>query len=141
MKRTLLLFLALTLIFHKGLMAQDKISGREFTMGEGDSITVMKKYFLCLYVSGPNRGHTATEAAELQIAHLAYNDKLAKAGKIVLAGPFEVGKNDRLRGLLVFDTETIEEAAALVCQDPMVRVSRLDFEMVPWWTAKGGRLP
>jgi len=141
MKRVICLIVMLAGIYLGTTQAQNKISGREFTMEEEDTVYVMKKYFLCIFIAGPNRTQTAEEALELQVAHLANLSMLSKSGKVVMAGPLETGTNGRMKGILVFDTETIEEAEALVCQDPMVRVSRLDFEMVPWWAAKGSCLP
>ena len=106
-----------------------------------DTTFVMKKYYLCFYVKGPNQNQTATEVMDLQVAHLDHIQKMAKAGKVVISGPLEVSKTDRMRGVLIFDTETQEEAESWVCQDPMVRISRLEYEIYPWWAAKGSILP
>jgi len=141
MKRAICLIVMLSGIYLGSIRAQDKISGREFTMEEEDTVYVMKKYFLCILIAGPNLSQTSAEALDLQVAHLAHISMLSKSGQLVLAGPLESGTNGRLKGIFVFDTETIAAAEALVCQDPMVRVSRLDFEMTPWWAVKGSCLP
>jgi len=47
-----------------------------------------------------------------------YDAKLAKEGKLVLAGPF-LDDGDK-RGLYIFNVTTIEEAKAIVMTDPAV---------------------
>ena len=75
------------------------------------------------------------ELEKLQAAHLAYMDEQAKAGNLIMAGPFEGG--DRLRGVVVYDAGSVEEAARIAAADPMVRAGRLAVEMHPLVTAKG----
>ena len=60
---------------------------------------------------------------------------MAKSGKLIVAGPFEGGRNHR--GLLIFDVETIEEALKLEGEDPMVKTNRLRMDAFFWWGAKG----
>jgi uncharacterized protein len=140
MKRWILLFVLFVLTINS-INAQDQISGREFSMQYEDTVYIMKKYFLCILVSGPSQDQSPGELMDLQVAHLEYIQQMASAGKVAISGPVQGGSDSRKRGILVFDTETQEEAEALACQDPMVRVSRLDFEMLPWWAAKGSVLP
>jgi uncharacterized protein YciI len=72
----------------------------------------------------------------LQERHLAYLDRLAAAGKLLAAGPFSDQEDDSLRGLCVF-AATVEEARALVVDDPSVRAGRLEAEVMTWSTPKG----
>ena len=134
------MFVLFVLTFNS-INAQDQVSGREFSMQYEDTVYIMKKYFLCILVSGGNQSQSPGELMDLQVAHLEYIQQLALAGKVAMSGPLESGMGGNKRGILIFDTETQDEAEALVCQDPMVRVSRLDFEMLPWWAAKGSVLP
>lgn len=53
-------------------------------------------------------------------------ERLAKAGKLVLAGPFAENP-DGWRGLFVFAVDDIEQARALVAIDPVV----VNGEIVP----------
>ncbi len=108
---------------------------REFSYAEGDSVYTMKRFVFMLLKSGENRGHDSLEAAKIQALHMAHLDKMAKAGKLVVAGPFENGGEHR--GLLIFDVETVEEALKLEGDDPAVVSGRLKMEAFYWWGAKG----
>jgi len=82
----------------------------------------------------PGRGERELDA--LQEQHLAYLDRLAAAGKLLAAGPFSDQEDESLRGLCVFAT-TVEEARALVAEDPSVRAGRLEAEVMTWSTPRG----
>jgi len=112
---------------------------REFTMSEGDTTYVMKRYVFMHLLSGSERSQDSVEAAKIQEQHLAHLNKLAKSGKLVVAGPFEDGGN--YRGLLIFDVETTDEALKLEREDPAVRANRLKMQAFYWWGAKGTKLP
>ena len=90
-------------------------------------------YFMAFLWRGP--AWTAAESPELdrlQDAHLAYIEEMRDSGKLILAGPFT--DNGDLRGLFLFDVNTLEEARVLCDQDPMVRVGRLRYQIHPWMT-------
>jgi uncharacterized protein YciI len=91
----------------------------------------MKTYVMAFLKRGPNRELDKEKATELQAAHLANIGRLAEAGKLVLAGPF-FGDGD-LRGIYVFDVETIEEAEALTKTDPAIQAGSLVMELIPWY--------
>ena len=110
----------------------------------------MKKYVFCLLKSGSNTTASKEESKKLfegqvpqeQIDALnkANNKdgyfydfgKLAKEGKLVVAGPFM--KNERnYRGIYIFNVETIEEAKALVATDPAIKANLLEAELTPWY--------
>ncbi len=110
----------------------------EFEMKEGDTTFIMKKYYFCLLKRGPNRNIDSVQLVEIQKGHLAHLNKLAKDGKISIAGPFD-GDFD-WRGIIVFNTKTKEEAEQLQSEDPAVKAGRLIFEIYPWWAAKGSKL-
>ncbi len=74
------------------------------------------------------------ESRQLQEAHMANIQKMAAAGKLVIAGPFM--DNGDLRGLYVFRAASADEAKALVESDPAVKAGRLRFELHPWYAAK-----
>ena len=56
---------------------------------------------------------------KLHIAHLKNITRLAKEGKPVVAGSF-LDDGD-IRGIYIFDVETIEEAKALTETDPAIK--------------------
>ena len=91
----------------------------------------MKKYVMAFLKRGPNRELDKEKANELQAAHLANIGRLAEAGKLVLAGPF-FGDGD-LRGIYIFNVETIEEAQALTNSDPAIQAGSLVMELLPWY--------
>lgn len=72
----------------------------------------------------------------IQERHLAHLASLAKAEKIVAAGPFSDQPDESLRGLCVYRT-SLEEARTLAEQDPAVQAGRLAVEVMTWWTEKG----
>lgn len=128
------LYLSLLLFVSLCVSAQ-----REFSMTEGDTTFVMKRYVLMLLNKGPDRSQDSVQAAEIQKGHLEHLNKMAESGKLVIAGPFENGGEHR--GLLIFDVETIDEATKLESEDPAVKSGRLKMEAIYWWGAKGSRLP
>jgi len=120
------------------LVSNSVFSQREFTMNEGDSVITMKRYVFMLLEEGENRNQDSISAANIQKGHMEHLDKLASSGKLVMAGPFE--KGGKYRGLLIFDTETSEEAEHLERDDPAVKSGRLKMTTFYWWTAKGTQL-
>lgn len=92
----------------------------------------MKKYVFCLLKSGTNTTSTKEESKKLFEGHMANINKLAKEGKLVVAGPFM--KNERnYRGIYIFNVATIEEAQALVATDPAIKANLLEAELTPWY--------
>jgi uncharacterized protein YciI len=91
----------------------------------------MHKYVIAFLKRGPNRSKDSAEAAQLQRAHLENINRLAEEGKLVLAGPF-FGDGD-LRGIYVFDVQTVEEAKALTETDPSIQKGVLVMELHEWY--------
>lgn len=91
----------------------------------------MKKYVIAFLRKGPNRDRPKAEADALQSAHMANIGKMAEAGKLVLAGPF-IGEGD-IRGLYIFNVETIAEAEALTNTDPAIQAGSLAMELKEWY--------
>ncbi|MDF1673172.1 MAG: YciI family protein, partial [Vicingaceae bacterium] len=68
---------------------------------------------------------------DLQKAHMDNIGRLADEGKLVLAGPF--GGDGDLRGIYIFNVETVEEAEALTNTDPAILAGSLEMELIPWY--------
>lgn len=109
-----------------------------FKMQVGDSTYVMQKYFIVFLKSGPETGQNPDELRELQLAHLAHLKWLAEENHISMAGPF--GENGEMRGIVIYNTATMEQAIELANMDPSVKAGRLVVEIHSWWAARGSYL-
>lgn len=91
----------------------------------------MKKYVMAFLKAGPNRDRTEEEANELQRQHLDNIHRMAEAGKLIIAGPFL--DDGEIRGIYIFNVETVEEAQALTETDPAIQAGSLIMELHPWY--------
>ncbi|MCI0442180.1 YciI family protein [bacterium] len=87
-------------------------------------------YYLGLLYKGPVRTQSADESAKVQSAHLQHLESLYKQGVLLIAGP--MGDDGDLRGIVVLKVKSLEEAQALVNNDPAVKAGRLRVELHPW---------
>ena len=95
----------------------------------------MKRYWLVLLKTGPNRKHDSISAEKIQAAHMANINRLAKEGKIIMAGP--IGTEDDLRGIFLMNCADSTEVENFVKTDSAVITGRLIMKYYPWWTMKG----
>ena len=96
----------------------------------------MKKYVFCLLKTGRNTTATKEETQQLFEGHMANINRLAKEGKLVVAGPFM--KNERnYRGIYIFNASSIEEAKTFVATDPAVQSNLLEAELTLWYGSAG----
>lgn len=91
----------------------------------------MKPYVMAFLKKGPNRTQDSATAVKLQAAHMENIGRMAKEGKLVVAGPFL--DNGDIRGIYIFDVKTIEEAKKLTETDPAVQAGRLTMELHLWY--------
>lgn len=91
----------------------------------------MKKYVLAFLKRGPNQDLDSLKKMELQAAHMANITRMAEEGKLVLAGPFF--GNDDLRGIYIFDVQSIKEAEDLTNSDPAILEGSLVMELKEWY--------
>lgn len=92
----------------------------------------MKSYVLAVLKDGTNNSTDADYVNRIFRGHMDNIGRLAKEGKLVVAGPF--GENEKnYRGIYIFSVSTVEEARKLVETDPAVTEKLLDFEMYPWY--------
>ncbi len=78
----------------------------------------MRSYVLVILKTGPKTIPAGKERDEMFAGHFANMTRLAKEGKLVLAGPLD--RVDGWRGLFVFAVDTIEEAKKLTATDPVI---------------------
>jgi len=91
----------------------------------------MKKYVIAFLKKGPNRDLDSAKANELQMAHLKNIGRMADEGKLALAGPFF--GDGALRGIYIFNVESIEEAQKLTNSDPAIQAGSLVMELKEWY--------
>ena len=95
----------------------------------------MKRYWLVLLQKGPNRNQDSISAEKIQAAHMANINRLAKEGKLIMAGP--IGVEDDLRGIFLMDCADSTEVENFVKTDSAVITGRLIMKYYPWWAGKG----
>lgn len=91
----------------------------------------MKTYVMAFLKRGPNRSTDAGQAAALQKAHLKNIGRLAKEGKLVVAGPF-LDSGD-IRGIYIFNVSSLDEAEILTKTDPAIQAGTLEMELRLWY--------
>lgn len=91
----------------------------------------MRQYVFVILKTGSAEITDEKKRKELFAGHFSNMGKLAKEGKLVLAGPFMEG--DEKRGLFVFDVKTIEEARELVKTDPAIAAGIFEVELTKWY--------
>lgn len=79
----------------------------------------MKSYVMVILKTGPAKVEAGKERDEIFKGHFANIMRLAKEGKLVVAGPFD--DNNDWRGMFIFNVTTVEEAKALTDTDPVVK--------------------
>ena len=109
----------------------------KYDITKDTTVTVgeMKRYWLVLLQKGPNRNQDSISAEKIQAAHMANINRLAKEGKLVMAGP--IGVEDDLRGIFLMNCTDSTEVENFVKTDSAVITGRLVMKYYPWWTMKG----
>ena len=95
----------------------------------------MKRYWLVLLKKGPSRNQDSISAEKIQAAHMANINRLAKEGKLIMAGP--IGIEDDLRGIFIMNCADSTEVENFVRTDSGVITGRLIMKYYPWWAGKG----
>ncbi|HQE34393.1 hypothetical protein C3L50_10350 [Flavobacterium alvei] len=130
------IFLLVLLSFGLASFAQETASNYDEKLAKSLNADErgMKKYVFCLLKTGSNTTATKEESQKLFEGHMTNIGRLAKEGKLVVAGPFM--KNDRnYRGLYIFNVETIDDANLLVASDPAVKANLLEAELTLWYSS------
>lgn len=93
----------------------------------------MKAYTIVMLTTGSAKIEDKAKMSELMKGHMSNIGRLAKEGKVVVAGPFS-GKNQRdYRGMFIFNTKSKEEAESWVKTDPAVAAGVFSYEIFPWY--------
>lgn len=92
----------------------------------------MKKYVMAFLLRGDRVSeYTPEQRSEIQAGHMANIGRMAEIGKLIVAGPFF--GNDELRGIYIFDVQTVEEAKALTETDPAIQAGVLKMDLKEWY--------
>jgi uncharacterized protein YciI len=101
----------------------------------------MRTYYMAFLRRGPAWSAERTpEAVAAGEGHMAHIKRMADCGKLLIAGPFDVGSTppaNALAGIFIFDVPTQEEAVALSQLDPAVKAGRFTIEVLPWYGPTG----
>jgi len=121
----------------KPLRSSEEKSTEKYDLSKDTSVYSgeMKRYWLVLLQKGPNRSQDSISAEKIQAAHMANINRLAKEGKLIMAGP--IGIEDDLRGIFLMNCADSSEVENFVKTDSAVITGRLIMKYYPWWTAKG----
>ena len=75
---------------------------------------------------------TGAALDQLQREHVAGIFRLLRAGELFAAGPLQ--DDGTIRGLLIFRTDSLEQARELFTDDPFIKRGYLSLVLHPWWT-------
>lgn len=92
----------------------------------------MKMYTFVILKTGSNPIHDKKTRDSLFKGHMANINRLAAMGKLIVAGPFDTNAK-QYRRLFILDVKSIEEAKALLDQDPVIHSKLMEAEMFQWY--------
>jgi uncharacterized protein len=101
-----------------------------------DAPSAMERYTLVLLKRPANGGAKVADPQALQRQHIGHLVAMARAGKLVVAGPFDDQTDPRMRGMCLYRT-SVEEARRLAGEDPAVKAGWLEVDAFSWWVEKG----
>lgn len=96
----------------------------------------LERYSLIILRRPANGGAKVADPEALQRQHIEHLHAMARAGKLVVAGPFDDQTDPRMRGMCLYRAP-LEEARKLAQEDPAVKAGRLEVEALTWWVEKG----
>ena len=132
--RKLVLIPVLLILFQVNCFSQNPNYDKALADSLGADEYGMKMYVLAILKTGPNKEADKTKLNELFKGHMENMGRLAKIGKLTVAGPFE--KNDKnFRGLFILNVKTIDEAKALIMTDPAIKAQIFEVDLIEWYVS------
>ena len=99
----------------------------------------MRRYVLVILKTGPTRVPDGDARKAMFAGHFANMERLAKEGKLALAGPFSEDP-DGWRGLFLLAVADIDEARRLTATDPVIVNGEMVAEYHPWFGSAAAML-
>ncbi len=93
----------------------------------------MKEYQFVMLLRGEKQDFSEEESAKLQKQHLEHLQALWESRQATVVGPLEPAEGQELRGIVILDVGSVEEARRISERDPWVRAGGLRLEIHPWW--------
>jgi len=132
MMKTLFTIISL-IILSSFINAQSKNFDQKLADSVGADQYGMKPYYLVILKKGKTEITDKAKKSDLMKGHMDNINKLAKDGKLIVAGPMlEKNQND-YSGIFILDAKTKEEAENLVLTDPSVKAGIFDVELYKWY--------
>lgn len=98
----------------------------------GGNANGMKNYVMVILTTGSADIKDKKITDSLFRGHMSNMGRLAKEGKLAVAGPF--GKNDMgYRGIFIINSSSVDEAKTLVATDPAVQAGVFAAIYLPWF--------
>ncbi len=121
------------LLFSAFSQAQNNSYDQKLADSLGADNYGMKSYYLVILKKGKNEIADKTIKSTLMKGHRDNISKLAKDGKLIVAGPMLEKNEKEYSGIFILDAKTKEEAESLVLTDPSIKAGIFDVEIYKWY--------
>ncbi|WP_447637868.1 YciI family protein [Flavobacterium microcysteis] len=130
--KKIVLILMLTCFFKANAQTENPNYDSKLAASLGGDDYGMKMYILAILKAGSNKTTDKDKLNELFKGHMDNINRLAKDGKLIVAGPLK--KNDQnYRGIFILNAKTIEEANELLLTDPAIKEKLFEVEIFEWY--------
>lgn len=98
----------------------------------------MRTYGFVLLRRGPAWTPESTpETKRIFEGHMANIKAMARARKLLIAGPLDDKAKNELAGIFIFETTDVEEIKKLIAADPAIQSGRLVADIMEWYGPAG----
>ncbi len=118
------------------MFASISVNAQTFNKKLADSLGAdeygMRYYVLAILKTGPNKTDDKEKLNALFKGHMDNIDKMAKGGRLVVAGPMRKNANE-YRGIFILNVKTIADAEKLLRDDPVIRERIMTADFYEWY--------